>query len=474
MKYFIPNTNGLFIDDEYEISNSDDRLIFNRANTDVDLMQRSCLQTEIFLQGQLRKVDVKWLYLYARHQMPKYIDVDHITFIQLPKFRAGFPYRAVFSQPYYFNETYRIVPMCPTVAVNTHGSVIDLTTGKICQPWKEEYLMIAVMNSWYGPRKSLRVHLLVANAWIIENQDQLHPVCNHLDGNKYNPVCSNLEWVSFSENSYHAIENGWLKTKSCRLRNKETGEILHFASVQQAAQFLKRLPEHLYASLKLTNTLLNDIYEFRIEGDTRPWLYETDGIIMNDKSARYIIQVDEPEVTRIFNGAQSFAYHYGLIWTENPLSLKIYVARFKRMYPEYTLSITDQSITKPIEVYNNFTGEVDEFDSVNEIAEQFDMSKQKVRYAIGTQGRRSYNGYRFRYKSDEQWPDDRNKYDRMPIHIRHKNTQDIQSFNSLSEASRTLDISVKILQRMLNNPNDSDSYLVYRQLEESSETSRKT
>jgi hypothetical protein len=50
------------------------------------------------------------------------------------------------------------------------------------------------------------VHRLVAKTFL-ENQNN-HPVVNHKDMDKFNNNVGNLEWVTYSENSRHAIVNG--------------------------------------------------------------------------------------------------------------------------------------------------------------------------------------------------------------------------------------------------------------------------
>ena len=52
-----------------------------------------------------------------------------------------------------------------------------------------------------GNKKALKVHRLVAEAFLENNQS--FPEVNHIDGNKQNNNVNNLEWVSRSNNMYH-------------------------------------------------------------------------------------------------------------------------------------------------------------------------------------------------------------------------------------------------------------------------------
>lgn len=54
--------------------------------------------------------------------------------------------------------------------------------------------------------KVATIHKLVADAFI--PNPLCLPTINHIDGNKHNNRVSNLEWVSYSENNQHALDNG--------------------------------------------------------------------------------------------------------------------------------------------------------------------------------------------------------------------------------------------------------------------------
>ncbi len=68
---------------------------------------------------------------------------------------------------------------------------------------------INVMLSKNNIPLTKRVHRLVAETFI-PNPDN-KPVVNHKDGNKKNNAASNLEWMTYSENTLHSFKNGLQK-----------------------------------------------------------------------------------------------------------------------------------------------------------------------------------------------------------------------------------------------------------------------
>lgn len=57
-----------------------------------------------------------------------------------------------------------------------------------------------------GNQKEMFAHRLVAMAYL-DNKDPTKTFVNHIDGDKLNNAVDNLEWVTPSENNYHAYES---------------------------------------------------------------------------------------------------------------------------------------------------------------------------------------------------------------------------------------------------------------------------
>lgn len=80
------------------------------------------------------------------------------------------------------------------------------------------------------------IHRLVAERFL-KNPLGL-PTVNHKDGNKRNNNVSNLEWVSYSENNIHALENGLRNPRGTYIRqmNLDGSPIAEFKSVCEASR----------------------------------------------------------------------------------------------------------------------------------------------------------------------------------------------------------------------------------------------
>lgn len=460
MKYKIPCTENLYITDQFTIEDSFGNQLQLINNEYVDIV----------IQNTRLTAHVQWLYLYARFNFPEYINIDDIKFYQLPNFREELPWRPLFLKPYWFDETHRIVPMCPSIAIDSHGHAINVYTGTVYTPSYSEYLIIEGYKPQYNKYAGLRVHLLVANAWILENQNSTYPICNHKDGNKYNPDVSNLEWVTYKENALHAVNSGLINyTVSCRIRHIVTGDVLEFPSVKQAAEYLNIKAAHLYKESQNLNHLINGVYELRLEGDNRPWLYTNESNVVNQATSRYIISVVEPDGKQYtFNGVGAFIAHYNLTQDNYIVPLSKCRQIFKLKYPAYSLNIQDQHNTNMIQVLDITTNYVSIHSSVAEVMSYTKLSKGIVHYALKANGHMIHDKYRIRYISNEPWPTTLPKYAKIKLNVFDKLDGSTRTYSSLSQLERETGIARKVIKRIIKSPNESDRYMV---TEERSETS---
>lgn len=121
-------------------------------------------------------------------------------------------------------------------SVSENGEIRKDTTGRILsQATQQGYKHVTLIID--GKQKRMRVHRLVAEVFLenIENK----PYVNHKDGNRSNNHVNNLEWVTPSENTQHAVSKGLFKSGTARPVNQYNlnGELmLSFESASEAAR----------------------------------------------------------------------------------------------------------------------------------------------------------------------------------------------------------------------------------------------
>lgn len=120
--------------------------------------------------------------------------------------------------------------------ISTKGRIYSAKRDRYLNPYINKYGYLVIDLSHHGKRKNVRVHRLVAEAFI-PNPDN-KPEVNHLDGDKTNCQVSNLEWSTRSENLLHAYQTGlraptW---KAVVAFNKDGEFVSYFKSMKEAEE----------------------------------------------------------------------------------------------------------------------------------------------------------------------------------------------------------------------------------------------
>ena len=90
--------------------------------------------------------------------------------------------------------------------INENGEIYNTKTNNFLKGHIENTGYVSVNLNINGIKKNYSLHRLMADTFL-DNPNNL-PIVNHIDGDKTNNKLENLEWVSQSQNRYHAIQTG--------------------------------------------------------------------------------------------------------------------------------------------------------------------------------------------------------------------------------------------------------------------------
>lgn len=154
--------------------------------------------------------------------------------------------------------------------VSSHGRIKSKKWGywKTLNPHTENngYKGIKIRFNNSEKRKTVLVHWLVANAFL--NKPEGKYEINHIDSNKTNNNVKNLEFVTSSGNTEHAVRKGrlipWNKPRKPIIAiNLETKEEIEFISISKAEKYFNS--RHITDVLKGKRNMVKG-YTFKYKG----------------------------------------------------------------------------------------------------------------------------------------------------------------------------------------------------------------
>lgn len=102
------------------------------------------------------------------------------------------------------------------IMISNYGRIYSLLTNKILVQGISKtgyYVLNTRVGGRAGTAYCIKVHRLVGWAFCKGYYKKYRSVINHIDGNKLNNHYTNLEWVSYKNNSVHAYNTGLLSSQ---------------------------------------------------------------------------------------------------------------------------------------------------------------------------------------------------------------------------------------------------------------------
>lgn len=127
-----------------------------------------------------------------------------------------------------------LIPGHERYEINSDAIIRNATTKTIKKQYLNSIGYLMVSFSYKNKSRPLRVHRLLASAFI-PNPDGL-PHINHKDGNKTNNTIGNLEWCTHAENMTHAFKTGLANNTGIKNGMAKLSE----SKAKQAKEWLKQ------------------------------------------------------------------------------------------------------------------------------------------------------------------------------------------------------------------------------------------
>ena len=429
---------------------------------------------EIDLYGKTRKLDKKWLSLYAHFEYDttsigeKAIDVLCFCKVGRDKLKTISGYIPYFKEPIEYREGFRIIAPNPHFAVNAKGIVLDTRTNTYVNTARDvgDYSVVYIYDPDRSSNRNVKHHRVIGYAWLANVDYQTKPYINHLDGVRDNNELANLEWCSASENTRHAITTG-LVTNVVKMKSRDiqTGEIAVYESLADLGRvlgigskdimgFRYKLPGYLYAKR----------YEIKELDDDTDWYYENNEL--SDEGpvkAIYtfeVLDLDTGEVVRI-NNVKQFIRKYKL-WTPSD-SIELIIPAFEKKYPNLKVTLHRNANIGPFQVVDLINGVTYIYDSMWKIADFIGIKRNQIQYDLSRKSKFIYNDRWIvvcgmgEYNVEEY---SAKVYKSQPVEFTNVNTGEVTEYSSVKLAWRTIGITPRTIYKYLDTGLECKGFII--------------
>lgn len=157
-----------------------------------------------------------------------------------------------------------IISGYPEYNITHEGIITKISTGRTIKVRLSKGYKVCNLYNQKGREKTVKVHRLLAICFIPNPENK--PCVNHKDGDRSNNNLSNLEWVTYSENTQHAWDTGLAVTSDyCRLRSSETHKgvpksTTHKDRIRQAHSILVKWTHDIYEDIETSAFELSKVF----------------------------------------------------------------------------------------------------------------------------------------------------------------------------------------------------------------------
>lgn len=422
----------------------------------------------ITIYGKTYTLPVGWLGLVAHYEinLPENLQ-EFLTDIKFVEHCQSVTRSKAFHVPVFPDSLkdgeYRIIPQFSNYSVTQDGTIVEINSGKVVKVYEVDddlhYPTVYIYNPDRSLRTAVKVHRLVALAWVDNCNWATNSVVNHLDNDKTNYHYTNLEWTTYGKNNMHAADNGFISsTVECKLLDTITDQVYLFNSIAQAYRYfdIRYTPRQAVFLSCSKGTLIEGRYEAKRLDDATEWYSRKYKLT---RKVQHVITVKNGHTVEQYDIA-SFKKQF-TVWNVSNVEAMLRKARVK--YPEYTFEITTlRPLSVGIQALDLITNAIIDEPSMRAFERRTGIAKSLLQTIVRTGQQRRVGDLLIRKQSCDEWVKEYFIPPSTPKRILATNTANHEhiTFDSLRHAAAYFTIDKKTVKDIVEHRREIDGWLL--------------